>query len=87
MLKKGCFFVSIVYKKIIGEYVKVYLRNIICFNDSFFKIVFIIWVVIWEKLRIRDVEIIDISYVMCMIGNEDMNCLFFDFCVIYDMWR
>lgn len=51
--KKGGFFVSSVYKKIRGDFEKVFWKNIICCNKSFLKTVFIIWMVLWGKLRIK----------------------------------
>lgn len=47
---------------------KVFWKNIICLDGSFLKYVFIIWVVMWGKLRIKDV-------VIKWNGSIDLKCV------------
>lgn len=64
------FMIRKVYKCLRGLYDKVVWKSIICDNNGIFKVMFIVWMVFWGKLRIRDIVskwgvIIDIMCVLC----------------------
>lgn len=53
-MKDKNFMIRKVYKCLRGLYDKVVWKSIICKNIGVLKVVFIIWVVLWNKLRIKD---------------------------------
>lgn len=55
MEDRGKFFIMKIYY-IFKEFIKkVFWNDIVCFNYEFLKLVFMVWVVLLGKLRIKDV--------------------------------
>lgn len=90
--KVGKYFIKEVYKFLLGVYVKVYQKSIICGNKVSLRIVFIIWLVLNGKMFINDKVVIwdvvlDQICVLCLEKNEIISYLFFDCKYIKEVWN